>query len=514
MENSLVLPNIRIKKITLTNFRNIIHSEVDLPGGKVSDFANGDSAILGIYGQNGSGKTSLIMAIHALKQALSGLEFLYSDFASCIREGCSNARLEFELSAIDGKGTNYSIYYAFSISIEDNSGIRPRKRVEINKITEEFFGQSDLFSEEASNLVYNMGRPADKRIVISDEVLQFSAVNTAGKKTSKQVLIDTTDKACKISGKAFGNKAKYAELTANCENDIAEYLYKAKIEASIYSKSFIFSENVIGKLIEGSEKMSYKIILSSLYEYGNNYLFVVLMDQLSFNSAFKVIPLNIWMNLGDGESTGFMLPIPLFEHCKIAEDYYPYIQESIESIDLVISRIVPGLRLSIHDIGKTLSKNGAEIHMFELISIRNGVSVPLAFESDGIRRIVSFLALLVAVYNDPSVTVAVDEIDSGIFEYMLGELLSIMKDSAKGQLIFTSHNLRPLEVLPYKNLLFTTVNPDKRFSKLEGISGNNNLRDSYFRTITLGSGKNAYYDATDTYNIEQAFYQAGLPKEQ
>ena len=120
---------------------------------------------------------------------------------------------------------------------------------------------------------------------------------------------------------------------------------------------------------------------------------------------------------------------------------------------------------------------------------------------------------MVAAYNNPSVTIAIDEMDSGIFEYMLGELLAIMKDSAKGQLIFTSHNLRPLEVLPYKNLLFTTVNPENRFAKLEGISGNNNLRDSYFRSIVLGNGTDAYYDATDTFNIEQALFEAGLSKE-
>ena len=88
-----------------------------------------------------------------------------------------------------------------------------------------------------------------------------------------------------------------------------------------------------------------------------------------------------------------------------------------------------------------------------------------------------------------------------------------MKESAKGQLLFTSHNLRPLEVLPYRNLLFTTVNPNNRFAKLEGISGNNNLRDCYFKNIILGSGKDAFYDATDTFNIAQALFEAGNLKE-
>ena len=38
------------------------------------------------------------------------------------------------------------------------------------------------------------------------------------------------------------------------------------------------------------------------------------------------------------------------------------------------------------------------------------------------------------------------------FEYMLGELLDIFEKSVKGQLIFTSHNLRALEMLDKKSI--------------------------------------------------------------
>ncbi len=62
----------------------------------------------------------------------------------------------------------------------------------------------------------------------------------------------------------------------------------------------------------------------------------------------------------------------------------------------------------------------------------------------GIKKIVSILQLLIVVYNNPSITVAIDELDSGIFESLLGELLNIISEKGKGQLIFTSHNLRPL----------------------------------------------------------------------
>ena len=34
-----------------------------------------------------------------------------------------------------------------------------------------------------------------------------------------------------------------------------------------------------------------------------------------------------------------------------------------------------------------------------------------------------------------------------MFEYLLGNILSVFKERGKGQLLFTSHNLRALEVI-------------------------------------------------------------------
>ncbi len=62
----------------------------------------------------------------------------------------------------------------------------------------------------------------------------------------------------------------------------------------------------------------------------------------------------------------------------------------------------------------------------------------------------------------------IDELDSGIYEYLLGECLEVMQDKAKGQLIFTSHNLRPLEILENDSLLYTTVNPENCYIKSKG----------------------------------------------
>ena len=63
---------IRLHKVVLQDFKNIHNGEVVIDSNKDgADFAS-QADIIGIYGQNGSGKTSLIEALALLKSILSG----------------------------------------------------------------------------------------------------------------------------------------------------------------------------------------------------------------------------------------------------------------------------------------------------------------------------------------------------------------------------------------------------------------------------------------------------------
>ena len=131
--------------------------------------------------------------------------------------------------------------------------------------------------------------------------------------------------------------------------------------------------------------------------------------------------------------------------------------------------------------------------------------IPLKYESEGIKKIISILQLLIVIYNQSSITVAVDELDAGVFEYLLGEILRIISTKGKGQLIFTSHNLRPLETLDRGFLAFTTTNPVKRYIRMTNLKDHNNLRDFYFRDIVLGEQSEELYDPTNNAEIASAF---------
>ena len=128
----------------------------------------------------------------------------------------------------------------------------------------------------------------------------------------------------------------------------------------------------------------------------------------------------------------------------------------------------------------------------EVLANRNGTELPLRDESDGIRRLISLLSLWTAAYNDPSFTLAIDEFDAGIFEYIWGEMLEIFAESGLGQLIFTAHNLRPLEVISKKFLFFTSTDPKDRYVQLKSIARTNNMRNVYFRQIENGNEEKVY----------------------
>ena len=193
----------------------------------------------------------------------------------------------------------------------------------------------------------------------------------------------------------------------------------------------------------------------------------------------------------------------------IPESAIDVVRKVIASMNLVLRELVPGLTIEVEELGTQIQETGVRACTIQLMSLKNSKSIPLQYESEGIKKIISILHLLIGVYNRPSITVAIDELDSGVFEYLLGELLRIIAEKGKGQLVFTSHNLRPLETLDRGFIAFTTTNPENRYIRLANVKPNNNLRDFYYRDIMLGEQSEAVYEPTNNYDIALAFREAG-----
>ena len=160
------------------------------------------------------------------------------------------------------------------------------------------------------------------------------------------------------------------------------------------------------------------------------------------------------------------------------------------------------MRLDIRDHGFQMMGNGKTGFKVELLSKRDGIPpIPIRMESEGIIKIISILNALIQAFGNASICLVIDELDAGIFEYMLGELLDIFHKSARGQLIFTSHNLRALEMLKKDSIMFSTANPNNRYIHMRNMKASDNLRDAYLRSITLGGQIEEIYSETDSFKI-------------
>jgi len=74
------------------------------------------TSILGLYGQNGSGKTALIDAIELLQLALKG-QPVPDKFADYINVKAESAVLHYEFSVLRGE-ERYQAFYEFKLSAE------------------------------------------------------------------------------------------------------------------------------------------------------------------------------------------------------------------------------------------------------------------------------------------------------------------------------------------------------------------------------------------------------------
>lgn len=276
--------------------------------------------------------------------------------------------------------------------------------------------------------------------------------------------------------------------------------------------SFIFHDRNRKILLEQlkSKDAENKLIdvLNILPTYAETKLIIIENDVMGSINLNTLVPINIYLDSQNHLAYGG-IPINLTNPNVIPETIFNDLKIVIKQIDIVLNSIIPSINLEITNIKEQHLKDGSPGISFEVVSIRNKKFIPLKYESEGIKRLISVISSMIAAYNNPSICLMIDEFDSGIFEYLLGELVEIIDESAKGQFVFTSHNLRALEKLSYKSIIVTTSNPKNRYIQLAGVKSNNNVRDYYYKNIVLGGQSESIYEETKNYKIKRAFRKAG-----
>lgn len=474
------LPTIRIAKIVLNHFKSVRHGKIIMNCGKKHIPYGTKADILGIYGQNGSGKTSIIEAISILKCLMSGDE-VPDIYADCIDVSAEYSELEF----------------TFDVQYPDNNGDYPSNS-DIRRVVYSF--KLEAVEKDKKPQVQFIKKSTDdsaqmpsydKRVRVFDEILQVGGT-ILGKKTPLKPFLNSTKSELTPSTRV---RLLLGEITEEKRIDIQVN----KKLASERSESFLFMDEMMQLYENNGEYSVYYQLMLELNLYATGFILVFNSKMNGIVNLSYVLPIAVF---------GGYIPIDLTRINVYDDNTLKVITDTVDSISIVLSAIVPGLQIQTKIGAPTTDEEGIESHYFELVAVRNGIELPLRCESDGVRKLIATLNSLITAYNQQSFTIAYDEFDAGVFEYLLGEILQVLQTSGKGQLIFTSHNMRPLEVLKKEFVYFTTTDPDNRYIRLKNLGETNNLRRVYYREIALHEHYDNLYNDTKRAQIISALRKA------
>ncbi|WP_413363853.1 AAA family ATPase [Lysinibacillus sp. 3P01SB] len=438
---------VKVQRLVIENMKNVEYGEVRVQ----SNFETlTQSNVVGLYGQNGSGKTTVVDAFELLKRLISSggvTRKLPRNEKHLIRSENERAKLTFDFLVRNTTG-EYLLQY----------------QVELAR--------------------------GDERLYPVFEQLSYRE-NIPGKRM--KVLVKKDEMHLQIRTRSLEGMEEKIRISMMVTSRLAER----------ENSSFIFHKELNPILKERLGDLEWQLIENISVDF-NRDLLVINNAEVGLILTKYIMPFSVYLDKSHG-----VIPYDLSGPALLPKSLYETLVELIKQTNELLSAIIPGLTIDIQEITEQTMDDGKLGVRFEFLSNRKGKVLPLRTESEGILKIISILSALIAVYNKPNACIVIDELDSGVFEYLLGELLRIIDETGQGQLFFTSHNLRLLEVLPVSNLWFTTSNEQNRYIQLKGVKSLHNIRDVYLRAIQLGGQDEEIYKETKTFHIKRAFRKAG-----
>ena len=478
-----------IKEIRLVNFKNIEDSTII--------FKNNMS---GIYGPNGVGKTAIIEAISLVKEY----------FSKPVKKVGSEREERFvnKLSNFIKKDEKYII---IEVLFNDNtSNHQYRLILEFQKNQENYFcSREELNFRKASISKNGRIRYCEEKELIKitsnlEEIMPNIIITDFDKENF--ILSESLDDKTSVKDvlKNYGNFYSLMLQINNFENgligvfknlwskeiDELKRLYQSEFKENISEKYEIIGlknkkngEKIKNKILEDSRTIS--MALYNLEMILKNMLIIELKDQLLCKDSISI-------------------PIKCFENNKIKtimynedkniydEDEADMLEKTIKEIDGIISIIIPNSKLiaKVSEEGINAQRNTIRKSVV-LYIMKNNVLIPLVHESTGTIKLVSLISTLIFCLKNKTATIFIDEFDVHIFEYLLATLLLIISKYLKGQLVFTAHNLLPMEKLDKDSIIIATKNEGEiKYTFVKTSSKTNNVRLKYLKSQAMWSEEN------------------------
>lgn len=378
--------DLRINKISLYNINGIHNGNINLTKfNEDGDIPN----LIGIFGPNGTGKTSVLEALLSVKNFVVGNPI--------------NSKLV----------GNYDSFAKISLEIVDNV-----------------------------NLIYNFSVKFSRNDIISEKLV-----------------IDD----CEIYSIGEGS-FNYPKIFSNV-TDVKTLLDKGSLQ-SIFFRDSCF--DIIRLRLNNS----------------NLDLFVRFFKNLTYISANYTYNGVIPIRLGDKMYN-------LLKRLHLTDDWYKHLSLVYNRINIVLKKLLKR-ELILCDRGPVIDN----IREYQTMVRYKGILIDITEESLGIKRLILYLIYLIPLMNDSDSCLCVDEIDSGIFELLLKELLLATDSTLSGQFVFTAHNFEAINVLQSESVVIATLDDNDRF-----ISFNDyHVLDAYLDSIR-NDQVGRFYEYINTYDL-------------
>ena len=424
------------------NFKSLKDIEFNLNKTKTKT-----NQFISIYGENGSGKTNIVELFKLLQQSI--------------------------MSRATDIAMNKMPKEFWKIQ-EEMSDQLPTEIRQIFQLSFNLKEYRMLDEEEATEIEYGFkinNKDGFYYIKFDDEIIEEKLYYMARKQRAYLFQINKeNNKITKnLNKNIFINEKYNEELVDGIDKYWGKYTFLSLLSFETIEKNKDYIDNNISKnIIEVIDRI---------------WLMTVHVDK----GALKIIP------------DGFVKVRKLNNIQKgiVKKDKLPEIKKYENVLNIFFTQAYADIKEVKYEINEKEDRIHYELYFNKMIGGQIK-SIPSRLESDGTRRILNqFDTIIGSLLGE---TVILDEIDNGIHDVLMKNIIMSIKDEITGQLIITTHNTLLLEILPKENIyiLSTDYNGNKTINSIKEygikIQKNNNARDLYFKGVFGGIPTTNYID--------------------
>lgn len=439
----------RIRSLRLINFKNLEDSTIEFKSRNIS----------GIYGPNGTGKTSVIEAINLLKlyfispkvKNKNVFENEREKIISFISKGKNSLKIILELEIKD---------YVYLIELE----------LGLNKF------EDIMILKEGIHIKSIKPRSRYKRLIELENDISLA---------QPRVYLYERD------------KEKLQDYFGNLQEDIFSKNLTSPQEIILKLSNFnSFISILVGeirKLSDDNKEIKKKyleienkciLILESFFNIN-----VISLKEQALPNLEIVIPLNFCTETAQGT---IAICCKNNSNNSYNEKQLDIIKQVIKNVNKLFPLFTQEAILECKEDILSKTEDGIKYSIKIAVRRKGKEAIDISYESTGMIKLFMLLSALINIIQKEDTILLVDEIDVHIFEYLLAYLLEILSNYSRGQLIFTAHNLLPLEKLNKNSIILTSYKDERiTYEYFNGkVSSSTNLRLKYLKAQYLWSEDN------------------------